>query len=117
MIKHLKQNCGDILHSKNINNFAKPAFQVSSKVRQCQNPGTHIQRHKPDETPAMKIIQSVLLLLLLNACAKPLQPENYAERISTTRLDQDSFLVSYRGSAVAGSNKVVDLTLLSRLSQ
>ena len=60
----------------------------------------------------MKIIQSLLLLLLLNACAKPLQPENYAERISTTRLDQDSFLISYRGSVTAGSDKIVDLTLL-----
>jgi len=60
----------------------------------------------------MKIIQSLLLLLLLNACARPLQPENYAERISTTRLDQDSFLVAYRGSTVSNADKVVDLTLL-----
>ena len=60
----------------------------------------------------MKFIQSLLLLLLLNACAKPLQPENYAERISTTRLDQDSFLVAYRGSTVSAADKIVDLTLL-----
>jgi hypothetical protein len=117
MIEHLKQNCSDILHSKNINNFAKSATPVSSQVRQCQNPGYAYQGHKPSETSTMKVIHSVLLLLLLNACAKPLQPENYAERISATRLDHDSFLVSYRGSAVAGSDKVVDLTLLSRLSQ
>jgi len=72
----------------------------------------HIQRHRPGETSTMKIILSVLLLLLLNACARPLQPENYAERISTTRLEQNSFLVAYRGSAVTGADKVVDLTLL-----
>jgi len=72
----------------------------------------HIQRHKPGETSSLKIILSVLLLLLVNACAKPLQPENYAERISTTRLEQNSFLVAYRGSTVTVEDKVVDLTLL-----
>ena len=112
MIKRLNQNCGDILHTKNINNFAKLAFPVSSKILQCQNPGYAYQGHKSGETPTMKFIQSVLLLLLLNACAKPLQPENYAERISTTRLEQNSFLVAYRGSAATGADKVVDLTLL-----
>jgi hypothetical protein len=112
MIKRLKQNCGDILHNKNINNFAKPAIPVSRQVRQCQNPWYAYQAHQQGEISTMKIIISVLLLLLLNACAKPLQPENYAERISATRLDQDAFLVAYRGSAVAGSDKIVDLTLL-----
>ena len=112
MIKRLNQNCCDILHSKNINNFVKPAIPVCRQVRQCQNPGYAYQGRQPSETPTMKIILSVLLLLLLNACAKPLQPENYAERISTTRLDQDSFLVAYRGSAVARADKIVDLTLL-----
>ena len=112
MIKRFNQNCGDILHTKSINNFAKPAVPVCSQVQQCQNPGYAYQGHKSSEIPAMKIIQSVLLLLLLNACAKPLQPENYAERISTTRLEQNSFLVAYRGSAVTGADKVVDLTLL-----
>lgn len=112
MIKRIKQNCGDILHNKNINNFANPTIPVCRQVRQCQNRGHAYQGHQPGESPVMKIILPVLLLLLLNACAKPLQPENYAERISATRLDQDSFLVSYRGSAVAGSDRVVDLTLL-----
>ena len=112
MIKRLHQNSSDILHSKNINNFAKPPIPVSSQVRQCQNSGYTYQGHKSSETSTMKIILSVLLLLLLNACAKPLQPENYAERISTTRLEQNSFLVAYRGSSVSGADEVVDLTLL-----
>ncbi|MCP4875774.1 MAG: hypothetical protein GY896_09920 [Gammaproteobacteria bacterium] len=60
----------------------------------------------------MKILRLSLLLLLLSACAKPLQPENYAERISTTRLDENIYLISYRGSTVNANDKHIDLTLL-----
>ncbi|MCP4331881.1 MAG: hypothetical protein GY785_04435 [Gammaproteobacteria bacterium] len=60
----------------------------------------------------MKIFRLSLLLLLLSACAKPLQPENYAERISTTRLDDNVYLISYRGSALNAGDKIVDLALL-----
>jgi hypothetical protein len=60
----------------------------------------------------MKVIPFVLLLLFLNACAKPLQPDNYAERISSARLDHNSFIISYQGSTVTDGDRVVDLTLL-----
>ena len=60
----------------------------------------------------MKVIPLVLLLLFLNACAKPLQPDNYAERISSQKLDHNSFVISYRGSTVTGGDRAVDLTLL-----
>ncbi|MBT8437068.1 MAG: hypothetical protein KJP11_06840, partial [Gammaproteobacteria bacterium] len=60
----------------------------------------------------MKVLYSVLLLLLLNACAKPLQPDNYSDLISATRVDQDTFEVSSPGSANSEDEKSVDLSLL-----
>jgi hypothetical protein len=61
----------------------------------------------------MKIFQSLLiflLLLLLGGCAKPLQPDNYAERIAPTWLDANRFTVAYPGNSA--DEKIVDLTLL-----
>jgi hypothetical protein len=52
----------------------------------------------------------VLLLLLLGGCAKPLQPDNYVERISSTWLDANSFRVAY--SRKSTDEQVVDLALL-----
>ena len=63
----------------------------------------------------MKTTQSAFLLallLLLNACATTLRPDNYVERIATTRLDDNRFLVDYRGSSVNAGTESVDLTLL-----
>ena len=60
----------------------------------------------------MKVFYSVLLLLLLNACAKPLQPDNYGDLISSTRVDQDTFEVSSPGSANSEDEESVDLSLL-----
>ena len=61
----------------------------------------------------MNIFQSLLiflLLLLLAGCAKPLQPDNYVERISPTWLDASRFIVAYPGKSA--DEKIVDLTLL-----
>jgi hypothetical protein len=61
----------------------------------------------------MNIFQSFLvflLLLLLGGCAKPLQPDNYVERISPTWLDANRFIVAYPRKSM--DEKVVDLTLL-----
>ena len=60
----------------------------------------------------MKVIHLVLLLLLLNACAKPLQPDNYVDQISSTQLHQDTFQVSYGGSTNSEDEKAIDLSLL-----
>jgi len=54
----------------------------------------------------------ITLLLLLNACAAALQPENYVERIETTRLDYNRFQVDYRGDAAQAATAGVDLALL-----
>ena len=51
-----------------------------------------------------------LLIALLGACAKPLQPDNYEARISSTRLGTYSFIVSYSGRVT--DKQVVDLALL-----
>ena len=61
----------------------------------------------------MNIFQSflvLLLLLLLGGCAKPLQSNNYVERISPTWLDSNRFIVAYPGNSA--DEKLVDLTLL-----
>ena len=60
----------------------------------------------------MKVIPLILLLLLLGACAKPLQPDNYPEQISSTRLDNNTFQVSYSGSTSSADEKTIDLALL-----
>ena len=60
----------------------------------------------------MNVIPPVLLLLLLGACAKPLQPDNYPEQISSTRLDNSTFQVSYPGGFNDADEKTVDLILL-----
>lgn len=60
----------------------------------------------------MKAFYSVLLLLLLNACAKPLQPDNYGDLITSARVEQDTFRVSSPGSASSEDEKSVDLSLL-----
>jgi len=60
----------------------------------------------------MKIIPILLLLLLAGGCAKSLQPDNYADRIATTILDVNTFLVSYPGSTTGETDRIVDLTLL-----
>jgi len=60
----------------------------------------------------MNIFQSLLiflLLLVLGGCAKPLQPDNYVERISPTWLDASRFIVAYPSKSV--DQKIVDLTL------
>lgn len=64
------------------------------------------------DTNTMQAIPLVLLLLLLGACAKPLQPDNYPEQISSTRLDQNTFQVSSPGSANSEDEKTIDLVLL-----
>jgi len=61
----------------------------------------------------MNIFQSILaflLMLLLGGCAKPLQPDNYAERISSTWLDANRFIVAYPRKST--DQQVVDLALL-----
>ena len=60
----------------------------------------------------MKAIPLVLLFLLLSACARPLQPDNYSERISSTQLDNNTFQVSYSGRASSADEKTTDLALL-----
>jgi hypothetical protein len=60
----------------------------------------------------MKIIPLVTLLLLLGACAKPLQPDNYPEQISSTRLDYDTFEISSPGNRNSVDKKTIDLALL-----
>lgn len=60
----------------------------------------------------MKVIPLVLLLLLLGACTKSLQPDNYPEQISSTQLDTNTFLVSYSGSTSSADEKTTDLALL-----
>ena len=60
----------------------------------------------------MKIIPLVLLLLLLKACAKPLQPDNYPELIDSTQLNHNTFQVSYRRNSASVDEKAVDLALL-----
>jgi len=60
----------------------------------------------------MKVIPLVLLPLLLSACAKPLQPDNYPEQISSTQLDNNTFQVSYTGSTTSADEKTIDLALL-----
>jgi len=52
------------------------------------------------------------LLLLLAACATALQPDNYAERIVTTQLGANRFLVGYRGAARETDTAAIELTLL-----
>ena len=61
----------------------------------------------------MNTLQSAiifLLIALLGACAKPLLPDNYEARISSTRLGTDSFIVSHSGQVT--DEQVVDLALL-----
>jgi hypothetical protein len=61
----------------------------------------------------MNIFQPTLLLmllLLLGGCAKPLQPDNYAERISSTWLDANRFIVAYPRQST--EQQVIDLALL-----
>ena len=58
----------------------------------------------------LKPVITLLLIALLGACAKPLQPDNYEVRTSSTRLGTDSFIVNYSGRAK--DEQVVDLTLL-----
>jgi len=63
----------------------------------------------------MKTTQNAFLLsllLLLNACATALQPDNYVERIDTTRLGDNRFLIDYRGSTASADTETVDLALL-----
>ena len=60
----------------------------------------------------MKVIHLLLLVLLLGACAKSIQPDNYPELISSTRLGQDTFVVSYPGTADAANEQATDLALL-----
>ena len=60
----------------------------------------------------MKVIPLFLFLLFLGACAKPLQPDNYAARVSTQKLDHNSYIISYRGSTLTDGDRAVDLTLL-----
>jgi len=52
----------------------------------------------------------LILILLLGGCAKPLQPNNYAERISSTWLDANRFIVAYPRNST--DRQVVDLALL-----
>jgi len=61
----------------------------------------------------MNIFQSILALLLilqLGGCAKPLQPDNYVERISSTWLDANRFVVAYPHKSA--DQQVIDLALL-----
>jgi hypothetical protein len=51
-------------------------------------------------------------VLLLNACAKSLQPGNYADHISTRWLAADRFVVDYRGYPASAEERVIDLVLL-----
>ena len=51
-----------------------------------------------------------LLLVLLSGCAKPLQPDNTVERISSTWLDASRFVVAYPHKS--SDEEIVDLTLL-----
>lgn len=55
---------------------------------------------------------AVALALLLGACASPLQPQNYTERLASTWLASDRFTVTYRGTAPGNDTTVADLALL-----
>ena len=62
---------------------------------------------------AMNLLPPILICLLvcaLSACATPPQPGNYHERISSTRLGTDSFIVSY--SRASTDEQIIDLALL-----
>ena len=54
----------------------------------------------------------VALTLLLGACARPLQPDNYSERLSSAWLGANRFSVDYRGNSRVGDDKIADLALL-----
>lgn len=53
-----------------------------------------------------------LLVTVLGACATPLQPDNYTERIVATRLGASEFVVDYAGGRALGDPQAIDLTLL-----
>jgi len=57
-----------------------------------------------------RILPVFLLIMLLGGCATPLQPDNHVERISTTWLDANLFIVAYPRQST--DDEIVDLTLL-----
>ena len=59
-----------------------------------------------------RLTVAALLTLLLNACATPLQPDNYLERIAATRLDLHRFVVGEPADSTDTDETTIDLTLL-----
>ena len=53
-----------------------------------------------------------ILVIMLGACATALQPDNYAERITATRLGASQFLVGYAAGPTGDDPQAIDLTLL-----
>ena len=57
-------------------------------------------------------VLAVIALLLLNACATPMQAEDYSERFTTTWQASDRFTVSYRDNPDSSDKMATELSLL-----
>jgi hypothetical protein len=60
----------------------------------------------------LRLIFTAIALLLLNACATPIQVENYSDGFATTWQSTDRFTVSYRNNPDSTAQMATDLALL-----